>query len=123
MRSSIKAIKIILVLFVFIILAGKPVLADDTCMFQVSADDVPPNIVLLLDNGAEMENIIWHSGYDNSIDYTPDVDTDGIDNDGDGFKDEADTTEEIQWVGGATSNGFLNSNGYTLNVRLMDNRW
>jgi len=46
-------------------------LADDTCIFTVTADDVPPNIVLLLDNGAEMEQIHWHSSYDNSIDYTP----------------------------------------------------
>jgi len=43
--------------------------ADDTCMFTVTADDVPSNIVILLDNGAEMEQIAWHSGYDNSIVY------------------------------------------------------
>ncbi len=69
MRTSIKLIKNILFLFIFLILAGKPVLSDDTCMFQVSADDVPPNIVLLLDNGAEMEQIIWHKNYDNNLDY------------------------------------------------------
>jgi len=45
--------------------------ADDTCMFTVTADDVPSNIVILLDNGAEMEHIAWPSDYDNSIDYTP----------------------------------------------------
>ena len=47
--------------------------ADDTCVFQVTADDLPPNIVILLDNGAEMEQIVWHSAYDNVIDYTPSV--------------------------------------------------
>jgi len=47
--------------------------ADDTCVFQVTADDIPPNIVILLDNGAEMEQVVWHSAYDNSIDYTPSV--------------------------------------------------
>ncbi len=79
MGISIKSIKIILVLFVSLILAGEAVLSDDTCMFQVSADDVPPNIVLLLDNGAEMEHIIWHDDYDNSIDYTPTGTVDRID--------------------------------------------
>ena len=45
--------------------------ADDTCMFSVTADDVPPNIVILLDNGAEMQQVQWHQDYDNSVDYTP----------------------------------------------------
>lgn len=45
--------------------------ADDTCMFQVSSSEVGPNIVFLLDNGAEMEQITWHSGYNNNTDYTP----------------------------------------------------
>ena len=45
--------------------------ADDTCMFTVSTDQVAPNIVFLLDNGAEMEQIKWHGDYDNHVDYTP----------------------------------------------------
>lgn len=45
--------------------------ADDTCMFSISTDQVAPNIVFLLDNGAEMEQIKWHGDYDNKIDYTP----------------------------------------------------
>jgi type IV pilus assembly protein PilY1 len=40
-------------------------------MFSVTADDVAPNIVILLDNGAEMQQIHWHPDYDNSVDYTP----------------------------------------------------
>jgi hypothetical protein len=28
----------------------------------VTADEVPPNIVILLDNGAEMQQVAWHSG-------------------------------------------------------------
>ena len=40
------------------------VFADDSCVFMVTADDVPPNIVILLDNGAAMEEIVWHPGYD-----------------------------------------------------------
>ena len=61
------------VLFVIFCLffTGGQVFADDTCVFSVTADDLPPNIVLLLDNGAEMEQIVWHAGFDNSIDYTP----------------------------------------------------
>ena len=34
-------------------------------MFAVTADEVPPNIVILLDNGAEMQQVAWHSGYVN----------------------------------------------------------
>jgi type IV pilus assembly protein PilY1 len=83
-----------------------PGFADDTCIFMVTADDVPPNIVLLLDNGAEMEQVVWYSGYNNSTDYTPA--TDGVDNDVDGVIDEA---GEDDVVGGA-GNGFFNDNGY-----------
>ncbi|MDW7643697.1 MAG: PilC/PilY family type IV pilus protein [Desulfuromonadales bacterium] len=46
-------------------------LADDSCIFAITADDVPPNVVLLLDNGAEMEKILTHSAYDPSVDWTP----------------------------------------------------
>ena len=51
--------------------------SDDTCVFQVTADDLPPNIVILLDSGAEMEQIAWPSvsengfSFNNSVDYTP----------------------------------------------------
>ncbi|MGA1870762.1 MAG: pilus assembly protein [bacterium] len=65
--------------------------ADDTCMFMSTANDVPPNIVFLLDNGAEMEQIIWHPAYDNTVDYTPDPNT------------------EVEFI-----NGFFNTNGYTI---------
>jgi len=61
---------IILTIFSLIFMAY-PGIADDTCVFSVTADDIPPNIVLLLDSGAEMEQIIWHDSYDNSTDYTP----------------------------------------------------
>ena len=30
-----------------------------------------PNIVFLLDNGAEMEQITWHPGYNNNTNYSP----------------------------------------------------
>ncbi|MFO7555652.1 MAG: PilC/PilY family type IV pilus protein, partial [Desulfobacterales bacterium] len=64
-------------LFVLICLVLRvyPVVADDTCVFSVTADDLPPNIVLLLDSGAEMEQIVWHSKFNNNFDYTPVVDT------------------------------------------------
>jgi len=54
-----------------IIFMGHSVYADDTCVFSVTADDLPPNIILLLDSGAEMEHVVWRKGFDNSIDYTP----------------------------------------------------
>ncbi len=47
-------------------------IADDTCVFTVNtSDDAKPNIVLLLDTGAEMEQVNWHAGFDNNTDYTP----------------------------------------------------
>jgi Tfp pilus tip-associated adhesin PilY1 len=66
---------IILIMFSLVFMAY-PGVADDTCVFSITADDIPPNIVLLLDSGAEMEQVVWHSGYDNSIDYTPIVSPD-----------------------------------------------
>ena len=63
---------IILIIFSLVFMAN-PGGTDDTCVFSVTADDIPPNIVLLLDSGSEMEQIIWHSAYDNSVDYTPSV--------------------------------------------------
>ncbi|RZB38439.1 MAG: type IV pilus assembly protein PilY1 [Desulfobacteraceae bacterium Eth-SRB2] len=99
-----------LVIFSLIFMAN-PGVADDTCVFSVTADDVPPNIVLLLDNGAEMEQAIWHSAYDNSTDYTP----------------------SVPWIldvvpNGAAGNGFFNPNGYGITshgggyylVRILD---
>jgi hypothetical protein len=76
--------------------AVEPSVATYTCypIFQVSA--VAPNIVILLDNGAEMEQIVWHAGYDNSSDYTPSV------------SPENDVVE----LGIAVGNGFFNDNGY-----------
>jgi len=67
----------IIILALLCQLAGVRTHADDTCTFMTTANDIPPNIVILLDNGASMEEIVWHSGnltqpaYDNSINYTP----------------------------------------------------
>ena len=85
---------------IFLLFNFHTVSADDTCVFMVTADDVPPNIVILLDNGAEMEQIIRHPDYDSSIDYTPAVaiQTDIIEN------------------GAAGGNGFFNENGYSIDI-------
>jgi hypothetical protein len=48
--------------------------SGDSCMFQVTEDQMPPKVVLLLDNGAEMRHAAWHDDFDNSIDYTPQYD-------------------------------------------------
>jgi type IV pilus assembly protein PilY1 len=63
-------------------------------MFSVTAGDVPPNIVLLLDNGAEMQQVQWHEAYDNSVDYTP-----------------IPAGDDVVATGGSGS-GFFNPNGY-----------
>jgi hypothetical protein len=67
---------------------------------MVTADDIPPNIVILLDNGAAMEEIIWHPDYDSSIDYTPNV------------VPQSDVVEN----GAASGNGFFNDNGYSIYI-------
>jgi len=73
--------------------------AADTCMFAVTADDVPPNIVILIDNGAEMKHAVTHGDYNNSVDYTPNVDP------------------EVDVVpNGSSGNGFFNKNGYGLYI-------
>jgi type IV pilus assembly protein PilY1 len=92
---------------------NNPAVADDTCMFSVTADEVPPNIVVLLDNGAEMQQIVWHSNYVNSVDYTPaagGLADNGDDDDEDGTIDEADEDDFIRTDGAGS--GFFNSNGY-----------
>jgi hypothetical protein len=67
-------------------------------MFAVTADDLPPNIVILLDNGAEMKHPATPADYDSSIDYTPKVDS----------KVDVLTSEE--------GNGFFNENGYGIYI-------
>jgi type IV pilus assembly protein PilY1 len=54
-----------------VFLPGNRALADDTCIFS-NADTVKPNIVILLDSGAEMEQIEWHDDYDNTVNYAVD---------------------------------------------------
>jgi hypothetical protein len=49
-----------------IVFAAQTVFADDTCVFMTTADDVPPNIIILLDNGAEMKHTVWPVNYDDS---------------------------------------------------------
>ena len=75
-------------------------LAADTCTFTTTANDIPPNIVVLLDNGASMEEIVWHSGYSTSTDYTPNPAT----------------PRDVVQFGNATGNGFLRDNGYSIKL-------
>ena len=88
-----------------LVFMGYPVSADDTCVFSVTADDLPPNIVLLLDNGAEMEQIVWHGSYDNTAaDYTP-----------------GGTPIEVVGAPPGAGSGFLNERGY--GIILSGNRY
>ncbi len=74
---------------------------DDTCTFMTTANDIPPNIVILLDNGAAMEEIIWHQGYYNSISYQPSLAT-------------LDVVRDQRAVNG--SFGFLLEKGYSITI-------
>lgn len=113
MKTKLKHIFLALICGFVILFSDADSRADDTCMFSVTADEVPPNIVFLLDNGAEMRQIIWHSSYDNSIDHTPvaaGLALNGIDDDGDGVTDEDDEDDVVKT--GGSGSGFFNANGY-----------
>jgi Tfp pilus tip-associated adhesin PilY1 len=105
MKNFNRSLLIILIASMLSGFISAAALADDTCAFMTSADDVPPNIVILLDNGAAMEEIIWHPSYDNGISYTPNV------------------TSQVDVVanGPLTGNGFFNENGYSIVRRDLDN--
>ncbi|MEJ2729951.1 MAG: PilC/PilY family type IV pilus protein [Deltaproteobacteria bacterium] len=97
-KLHISAVLWLVVLFglVFSVNTG---FASDMCMFAVTADDLPPNIVILIDNGTEMKQTVPHGDYDSSVDYTPTVGT------------------EVDVVpNGASGNGFYNKNGYGIFV-------
>ncbi len=95
MIYRIKQYSWFLIVFAIVInLSVSEIRADDTCMFSVTADEVPPNIVLLLDNGAEMQQVQWLSGYDNDAVYTP-----------------TPAENDVVKTGGSGS-AFLNPNGY-----------
>ncbi len=100
MIYRIKQYSWILIVFTIVInLSLSEIRADDTCMFSVTADEVPPNIVLLLDNGAEMQQVQWHSDYTSTDTYTPvpgGLAINGTDDDGDGDIDEADEDDVVQ---------------------------
>ena len=72
--------------------------SGDSCMFEVTEDQMPPKVVLFLDNGVTMSHAVWHDDFDNSVDYTPLV-----------VGDEIDVVPN-----GADGNGFFNENGYGL---------
>jgi len=113
MRLKYKPLFLGIVCGMLILLTGTYGNAGDTCMFSVTADEVPPNIVILLDNGAEMRQIIWHSSYDNGLDYTPaaaGLALNGVDDDADGDIDEDDEDDVVKT--GGSGSGFFNANGY-----------
>jgi type IV pilus assembly protein PilY1 len=91
-----------ILVFLGLFFYANPGHAGDTCMFAVTADDLPPNIVILIDNGAEMKHPVTHGDYDSSADYTPSAGTE------DDVVDEAD---------GAAANGFFNANGYGIYIQ------
>lgn len=97
MLSPIQKIKLVLIVVLGVFLFIPIAVADDICVFDDTADDVAPNIYILLDTGAAMEQVIWHDDYDNTVDYTPNV-TDR--------KDVLDTNPT------SNANGFFWEHGY-----------
>ena len=47
---------IIFLIYSLICIGNTAYAAGDTCMFEVTADEMPPKIVVLLDNGAMMKH-------------------------------------------------------------------
>ena len=72
MKKFNYGLTIAMIILAGLVFQGSIAFTDDTCVFMVTADDVEPNIVVLLDNGAEMQQAVWHTDYDDSADYTPD---------------------------------------------------
>ena len=94
--KKLKKITVSLMVVLFgLVFAFTPGFTSDMCMFAVTADDLPPNIVILIDNGIEMKHPVTHGDYDNTVDYTPAV---------------APQTDVV--VNNGTGNGFFNDNGY-----------
>ena len=98
--KKLKKIAVSLMVVLFgLVFAVNPGFASDMCMFAVTADDMPPNIVILIDNGVEMKHPVTHGDYDNSVDYTPSV---------------APQTDVV--INNGTGNGFFNDNGYGIYI-------
>ena len=68
MRPIIYYLTATIILFCCLVFKGPTAFADDTCVFMVTADNVEPNIVVLLDSGAEMQHAVWHADYADSVD-------------------------------------------------------
>ena len=47
-----------LLVFLFLLQGSNSAIADDSCVYAVTANNVPPNVLLLLDNGAERSHRI-----------------------------------------------------------------
>ena len=56
-----------IVLFVSLAVTG---FAMDTDLYVLSGVDVPPNVLILLDNSASMDEVVTGQVYDQSIDYS-----------------------------------------------------
>jgi len=95
--KKIKYILIFALLFIFsiVIMDKHAHSSGDSCMFEVTEDQMPPKVVLLLDNGVEMTHAVWHDDFDNSIDFTP-----------------IEGTETDVVANAGAGNGFFNDNGY-----------
>jgi type IV pilus assembly protein PilY1 len=82
-----------------LVFSNGPILADDTCVFMSDEEEMAPNIIWLLDNGGEMQNVVYIGSFDNDKDYTP-------------VKDaslQVDVTEDLE-----NGNGFYSPNGYII---------
>ncbi len=108
-------------IFFFIFFIYHSAFADDTCTFTTS--DVTPNIVILLDNGAESENIDWHGDFDNNEDFTPAVaaaDQEDVGIYGNGGMLELTNIIEDPVKGYFQDNEYLQMSGTNVNIAVVD---
>jgi type IV pilus assembly protein PilY1 len=54
-----------------LVFTGSPVFGDDTCVFSMTADDMPPDLALLPDGASVTEQLVRDTGKDNTTDDTP----------------------------------------------------
>ncbi len=72
-------------ILLFITATVIPAQSDDTCIFFPTNNEVPPSIVLYIDNSGDMEEARWITEFDNTTDWTPaDHSVEAIDNPGTG---------------------------------------
>ena len=95
-KTKLNLFFVVLFIYSLIFMGNSAQASGDSCMFEVTEDQMPPKVIFLLDNGVAMTHAVWHADFDNDVNFTPLI-----------------VGEETDVVpNGAAGNGFFNENGY-----------